>query len=126
MVVVLPAPLPPTNPVSRPLPTVNPTSWSTRRSPKCFVTPAMVSIVVPLPSTVLADGSTLRAGRHGTPPAGGGTSRRGGSTARGSRGRQLEAVMPRSNAHTTAWIRSRTPVFWSTFDTWVFTVASPT
>ena len=48
--------------------------------------------------------------------------------ARGSAGGQAEPgwTSPISYASTTAWTRSRSPSFISTFETWVLTVASPT
>src|SRR3712207_572865 len=72
MVVVLPAPLAPTNPVIRPAPTSNVTSLSTWRSPKLRLTESTRSTVV-IPSTLGRHGpAAVRRGTESGPPSRGG------------------------------------------------------
>ena len=99
MVVVLPAPLPPTKPVRRPRPTVNVTSSSTRRSPKCLVTPSMVSIVSPSGGGGCPPRVRRYGGHAAAPPPPGGTR---ASTARRRRdGRCRDGAWQRRRAAST-------------------------
>ena len=116
IVVVLPAPLPPTKPVSLPRGTSNETSSTTVTSPNRRVSPR-VWIMAPTLGTATAD---PRRGDR-APPRGGGSSDLRLERAE----RPLSRPRPARWANTTACTRSRRCSLARQFETWVFTVASP-